>query len=152
MSTMFKMSEAASLALHTMAVLAREPEKVHSTRDVAATLGVSEAHLAKVMQRLTHARLVRSIRGPRGGFELARPGDEVTLRDVYEAIDAPLVLSGCLLGRAKCIGRGCLLGADCVPGYCNAASHLCSTQCGDGVQNGGETDTRISPEVRVSAS
>ena len=52
MSTMLRISEAASLAMHAMLLLAKAPETILSTHEAATKLGVSEAHLAKVMQRL----------------------------------------------------------------------------------------------------
>ena len=99
MATMLRISEAASLAIHAMAVVAGKPEEVHSTHGVATALGVSEAHLAKVMQRLTRAGLVSSVRGPKGGFVLARPAAEVTLLAIFEAIEGHLEPKGCLLKK-----------------------------------------------------
>jgi len=110
MTTMLRISEAASLAIHAAVVMARNPEAVHSTHEVATTLGVSEAHLSKVMQRLARAGLVNSVRGPKGGFTLARPGGEITLLNIYEAIEGPLRPSGCLLKKPICSGTDCILG------------------------------------------
>ena len=107
---MLKISEAASLGMHAMAVLASRPEGPVSTAELASALEVSEAHLAKVMQRLGRAGLVRSVRGPKGGFELPDGRREVTLLDVYEAVDGPLRPDACLLGRKRCRGRKCMLG------------------------------------------
>jgi len=47
-------------------------------------------YLEQIFQRLRRARLVRSKRGPGGGYSLARPPREITLRDVVEAIEGPL--------------------------------------------------------------
>ncbi len=110
MTTMLRISEAASLAIHAMVVIAREPETVHSTHGVATALGVSEAHLAKVMQRLTRAGLVNSVRGPKGGFVPAKPADDVTLLEIYEAIEGPFEPKGCLLKKPVCNGTDCILG------------------------------------------
>jgi Rrf2 family protein len=104
-----RLSEAASLALHTMALLAAYPQQTMTTRDIASTLRVSEAHLAKVLQRLGRAGLVASQRGPKGGFSLGKPGDQITLLDVYQAVEGPLEPPGCLLGRPACNGD-CILG------------------------------------------
>ena len=56
-----RISEAASLALHTMALLAAEPDKLLSAAAAAGALGASEAHLAKVLGRLAHVGLVESV-------------------------------------------------------------------------------------------
>jgi Rrf2 family protein len=107
---MLRISEAASLAMHTAALLAVEPLRRMSTGQVATALGVSEAHLAKVLQRLARAGLVRSERGPHGGFQLSSDPAEVRLIEVYEAIEGPLRPVECLLGTPVCSGRNCILG------------------------------------------
>ena len=109
MQHLLKISEAASLALHTMGLLASRPGDRVSTRELAARLKVSEAHLAKVMQRLGRAGLVRSQRGPKGGFSLQRNPDEITLLEVYEATEGTLRKQRCLLGNPICNGN-CILG------------------------------------------
>ena len=105
-------SEAANLGIHALAYLAKlqEPAPV-STAQVANTLGVSEAHLSKVLQRLTRAGLVRSVRGPRGGFVLAKPPDAITLLETYEAIDGRLQRDEtCMLGSRDCSLDSCVFG------------------------------------------
>ena len=110
MSNLLKVSEAASLGLHIMALLAAEPKKLLCVREAAAALSVSEAHLAKVMQRLARAGFVESFRGPRGGFLLARAPSEVTLLEVYEAIEGPIVVRDCLFSTRLCDGERCIFG------------------------------------------
>ena len=109
-SGIFKVSEAASIALHTAVMLAANPEKVLSTGEIASGLHVSEAHLSKVLQRLTRGGLVKSIRGPTGGFVLAKSGKNIALREVYEAIDGRLGAKQCLLKTKVCLGKNCILG------------------------------------------
>jgi len=110
MHGILKLSDAATLALHTMAFLAGRTNGLISAREIASSLEVSEAHLAKVLQRLARAGMVKSSRGPKGGFALARPADETSLLEVYEAIEGPLTATTCLLGRETCLGSGCILG------------------------------------------
>lgn len=107
---MLKISEAAVLGLHAAVVLAEIPGEQRSTGELARALGVSEAHLSKVLQRLARHGLVRSVRGPGGGFSLAAEPQEVTLLQVYEAIEGPLAPSDCLLDAAQCGGSDCILG------------------------------------------
>ena len=110
MANVLRISEAATLALHTLALLASRPGEILSTHKIASRLDASEAHLAKVLQRLARMGLVRSIRGARGGFVLGREAEDVTLLEAYEAIDGPLRPSTCLMGHKVCRDYGCILG------------------------------------------
>ena len=110
MSNILRVSEAAALALHTVALLAAGDGKPRSTRSIASTFEASEFHLAKVLQRLTRAGFVRSARGPRGGFTLVPSTAEATLLDVFETIEGRFTPSDCLLGDAPCGADTCVFG------------------------------------------
>jgi Rrf2 family protein len=111
MRTALRVSEATSLALHAMALLARDGERSLSCNEMATELSVSEAHLSKVLQRLGKQGFVSSTRGPKGGFRLARAPAEVSLLDIYEAVDGPVRFSNCLFDTPVCEGNGdCLMG------------------------------------------
>ncbi len=110
MQTLFKLSDALALALHTAGVLAAHKDKIIQTQDIAKNLDVSEHHLQKVHQRLTKSGLLRAFRGPKGGFQLNRPAEEITLVEIYEAIEGPLKPNQCVLGREKCLAQGCVVG------------------------------------------
>ena len=109
MSNIMKISEAASLALHTTVILAANPNRLISTKKLASQLHASEAHLSKVLQRLEKADIVNSTRGPKGGFKLKNLSDEITLLDVYEAIDGNFSPSNCLFDENLCNGN-CIMG------------------------------------------
>ncbi len=63
MANLLKISEAASLALHTMGYLAANDRRLVTTHQIGEVLRASEAHLAKVLQRLARVGLVDSTRG-----------------------------------------------------------------------------------------
>jgi Rrf2 family nitric oxide-sensitive transcriptional repressor len=110
MSNPVKISEAASLALHSVGVLARQDHGPWSADAVARALGVSRAHLVKVLQRLSKAGLVRSSRGPGGGYSLARPPQEISAREVYEVIEGPIDVTACAMAVPTCGWASCVLG------------------------------------------
>lgn len=112
MQNLLRISDAVSLAFHTLWLLAEQESKSGylQTPDIAKRLAVSEHHLQKVHQRLAKAGFIRAIRGPKGGFCLNRPAREITLLEIFEAIDGPLEPSRCLLGRGQCQVENCLLG------------------------------------------
>ena len=110
MADVLRISDAASLAMHAMVFMAADPARRLAVGEIATQLHVSEAHLSKVLQRLAKAGLVKSVRGPKGGFVLGKPVDQVTLLDAYEAIEGPLASSHCLLGLTSCSAKRCILG------------------------------------------
>jgi len=79
-------------ALRAMAQLAAESSRgpVSATR-LAEQQAIPLKFLHGVLADLKRARLVRSTRGPDGGYELGRPAGEITLADVFRSIDGPLV-------------------------------------------------------------
>jgi Rrf2 family protein len=103
-------SEAATIAIHAMVIVAAHPDRTLPAKEIAAAFHLSNAHLAKVMQRLVKAGLVTSTRGPSGGFTLSKPSGEITLLEIFETIEGPYNDQGCLLGRDVCLGRQCILG------------------------------------------
>lgn len=64
--------------------------------EIAARQGIPAAYMAKIVQGLSRAGLVRTHRGARGGVELARPASAVTLREVIEATEGPLAINLCV--------------------------------------------------------
>jgi len=110
MASLLRISEAASLGLHAMALLAQNSGEEMSNAEVADRLKVSSAHLSKVFQRLSHAGLVEGRRGPRGGFSLAKKPSKITLLDVYEAIEGDFEPDKCLFPEPICSGKRCILG------------------------------------------
>jgi Rrf2 family protein len=121
-------SEAANLGIHALAHLARQPGVAPvTTAAIAAKYGVSEAHLSKVFQRLSKAGLVASVRGPRGGYRLARAPGKISLRDIYEALDGPLRKGRCLLGKPRCALERCVFGGLLEDVHRRVAEHLTKT-------------------------
>ena len=111
MAQVLRISEAASIAIHTLVILAENPERLVSTHEIAETLIVSEAHLSKVMQRLSKLGYVHSVRGPGGGFSMAKDPTGITLLELYEAMDGELENSQCLLKDKVCRKRQCAMGS-----------------------------------------
>jgi Rrf2 family transcriptional regulator, iron-sulfur cluster assembly transcription factor len=59
-------------------------------REVSHATSIPETFLSKIFQRLVRSGLICSRRGFRGGFHLARPASQITLRDVIEALQGPI--------------------------------------------------------------
>ncbi len=110
MGNMLKLSEGASLGLHAMAVIASNQGVNIKTEAIASMLNGSANHLSKVMQRLVKAGLAESVRGPAGGFQLARSADRITLLEIYEAIEGEFNSVDCMLSKKICDGSLCICG------------------------------------------
>jgi Rrf2 family iron-sulfur cluster assembly transcriptional regulator len=94
-------------AVRAMTYMARFPVgHVVSLRDIGQAQEIPESFLAKILQSLVHADLAVSQRGARGGFALARPASEITMRDVVEAVDGPISLNQCVLYPEDCTRNG----------------------------------------------
>jgi Rrf2 family protein len=110
MASALHMTDAASMGLHAMVLLAEHPQEVVPTHRIATTLGVSKDHLAKVLQRLVRCDLLLGLRGPKGGFNLCKDPDQITLLDILQAIEGPLPENTCMLNSIKCVRGSCIFG------------------------------------------
>ena len=108
MTKIFGFSEATYIALHSMGLIAEKNGDRLSIREMAKKLGVSEAHLAKVILRLSRSELINTTRGPGGGAVLARPAKEITYLDIVESIEEPISDGGCVFGKEKCVYKNCM--------------------------------------------
>ncbi len=110
MSNVFNLSEATSIAIHSMVMVASTKGKTNVNK-IAERLNFSKHHVAKVMQRLVKVDILQSNRGPLGGFSLARDAADINLLEVYEAIEGPIVSYDCPLGYEVCAFEKCILGS-----------------------------------------
>ena len=72
------------------------------TAEVAAEMDIPLTYLPQLLAELVRAGIVRSMAGRRGGYELARAPAEVSLREVIEVADGPLVAMECVLRGGPC--------------------------------------------------
>ena len=82
------MTEGVEWAVHCCVVLSQAPDPVPAAR-LAELHGVSKTYLAKHLQQLSRAGLVRSTPGRVGGYELTRTAEKVSLLEIVEAVDGP---------------------------------------------------------------
>lgn len=72
-------------------------------REIADGAGVPRQSLAKILHGLRNQGLVKSTKGPGGGYRLARPGEEMRLLEVIEAVDGRVEMDQvCVLGLDRC--------------------------------------------------
>lgn len=71
-------------------------------RRIAGRQGISEKYLWHLLDYLRTAGLVRSVRGFRGGFLLARDPSEIRLSELFQILEGPVVIVDCIAGLREC--------------------------------------------------
>jgi Rrf2 family protein len=86
----------------------RDQTSRFATSEIARTQRIPVTFLAKIVAQLAAAGILRSTRGAHGGVALGRPADEISLLDIVEAIDGPMLLNECVADPTTCpLGEGC---------------------------------------------
>jgi Rrf2 family protein len=81
-------------------LVSQPPEEPVASRLVAAARGIPEQFNDRVLLLLADAGILRPVRGPHGGYRLAKPAQQITLLDVVEAVDGPI------RGEVPPVGQG----------------------------------------------
>ena len=90
------------LALRTLMRLSAEPDRHLSTELLARELCVSRHHLQKVVQSLTDAGFLRTIRGVKGGVLLAKPAEEIRVGQVVRHQEKEQAIAECFREGGSC--------------------------------------------------
>jgi Rrf2 family protein len=89
-----KLTRASSYALHAVAYMAAQKtqDKPVASHNIAQARGIPERFLLKVLKPLVSAspRVLKSIKGPNGGYQLARPAADISVLEIIEAVDGPI--------------------------------------------------------------
>lgn len=103
------LSRGGDYAIRAMVDLASRPgEERNITQGIADRQQIPPAFLSKVVAGLTQAGLVRTHRGAAGGVDLARPPEEISLLEVVEAVQGPIILNECTDPYRACpLGNTC---------------------------------------------
>ena len=109
MSKIFALSQAGSIAIHSMVLIAQSDVKLNVVK-IAERTGSSRHHVAKVLQRLVKDDFLLSNRGPHGGFTLKGEADQVSLLDIYESIEGRIEINDCPMDNEICPFDKCIMG------------------------------------------
>ncbi|WP_337101284.1 RrF2 family transcriptional regulator [Paenibacillus sp. YIM B09110] len=89
-------SKSTDYALHALLHLGHSDRHNNvGIKELSATLGVSESYLSKIMSKLRQDGIVRAVPGVNGGYELARPADQITFLNVIQVIEGRQQLFEC---------------------------------------------------------
>lgn len=83
--------------------LALAPERLVTIDEIAASYGISRAHLTKVVHALALRGYVETVRGRRGGLRLARPADAIGVGELLRATEGSLSLVECFAPNGACV-------------------------------------------------
>jgi FeS assembly SUF system regulator len=110
---MLRISRLTDYATVILGVLAAEPERVHTAAAIAARTRIRAPTASKLLKQLQRAHLVTSSRGLHGGYQLARPAQEISAAAIIDALEGPVALTDCAAGHGHCgieetcrVGRG----------------------------------------------
>jgi Rrf2 family protein len=95
------LNQSADYALRAVLMMAGANARLNA-EVIARALGVPRNYLGKILNQLVNAEVLTSVRGPRGGFTLARPAAETSLEDVVAPFQKLPARSVCLLGDRPC--------------------------------------------------
>ena len=82
-----------------------------SIKEIGDRQGISFSYLEQILHKLGKAALIESVRGPSGGYLLARKPSELTIGDVVRVLEGPIALSHCL---EPGVSKDCFQADDCV--------------------------------------
>ncbi len=103
-SSLMNVGRRVDYAVRALSYLAGQPDgKIVSRADIERSQDIPSYYLSKIMKDLVAGGLVASHIGSKGGFTLAKPSSAISIKDVYETVERPLVLMECLdRGASSC--------------------------------------------------
>ncbi len=84
-----------------ISVYASDKKKI-GIKEVSSELDIPAPFLGKILQTLTKHKILNSTKGPRGGFTLSKPAEEIPLMDIIEIIDGTDIFTTCLIRNTEC--------------------------------------------------
>ena len=105
-----RLSTKGRYAVMAMADLARHGrERAVSLAEIAARQEISLSYLEQLFARLRRAGLVKSVRGPGGGYRLSSASSEIMVSDIVLAVDEPIRATRCAVQGSP---KGCMIGGE----------------------------------------
>ncbi|MHC4456719.1 MAG: RrF2 family transcriptional regulator [Planctomycetota bacterium] len=97
-----RISRATGYGLLAVGYIAMHPEKdVILSQTISKEYNIPLEYLHRILQQLVRANVLRSKRGPRGGFSLARASKKITMLQIIEAVDGPMISTSDLAEQTK---------------------------------------------------
>ena len=108
---MLRLNRMTDYAILVLGVLHGRPNVLLSSAQIAQHAQLTQATAAKIIKALGSAGLVTTIRGTKGGCQLALPASAISIADVIEAIEGPIALTACVEGAEEpcSVQQGCFM-------------------------------------------
>ena len=100
-----KVQRSSAYALHALMYMVRHSTQLPvTTNTIAKAEGIPAAYLGKIFQKLIKGRFVRAVRGRKRGYVFARPPEEISLLELFEAMEDGPLFDDCFLRHCECGG------------------------------------------------
>jgi Rrf2 family protein len=100
-----KVSKATAYALHALMYMVRHITQLPATSNtIARAEGIPPGYMAKIFQRLVKAHFVKAVKGREKGYVFAKPPEEISLLELFEAVENGPLFNDCLLRHCQCGG------------------------------------------------
>jgi Rrf2 family protein len=97
------LSKTTSYGIRALAYIASQPgTRLLGLQEIAAHEDIPPAYLRKILGELRRHRLLRSVKGIHGGYELGRSAEEITLWEVFKVLEPDPYMDTCILGNKVC--------------------------------------------------
>ena len=108
---MLRLNRMTDYAILVLGVLHGRPDVLLSSAQIAQHAQLTQATASKIIKALGSAGLVTTIRGTKGGCQLALPASAISIADVIEAIEGPIALTACVEGAEEpcSVQQGCFM-------------------------------------------
>lgn len=98
-----QVSKTLDYAVRSLTYLGKDPVERISIKEISQNQHIPLNYLAKIMRKLVNKGIVRSMVGPEGGYVLRKSPREITLREVYEAIEGEFRMIDCMEKDSICV-------------------------------------------------
>jgi Rrf2 family protein len=100
---MIRLNRETDYSFRVILALAKAGENARlSTAQIQQDMHIPPSFLHRIIASLGHNNIIKTFPGREGGVQLARPPEDISLLDIYEAVEGPIQLSVCFSGESDC--------------------------------------------------
>ncbi|GAB4265999.1 MAG: SUF system Fe-S cluster assembly regulator [Methylomicrobium sp.] len=103
---MLRLGKLTDYATVILSMMAKDRGNMHAANEIADITGIAPATVSKLLKMLAKAELVSSTRGARGGYELAKAPEHITVACIIHAVEGPIALTECSISQQTCEQAG----------------------------------------------